>query len=111
MWSSLQNLLPKVAAKYNFRKTLDAIDVCRQFRGIAGDHLPKESAKNVTPKSYNNHVLTVTVGSSAWAQELHMRGHLIKDALNRKLGKNTVKKIRVLVADGKSVADGDIDGA
>lgn len=100
MWDSLQNLLPKAAAKYQFRRTLDAIEVCQQFRSLVPRFIPGESLKNTIPQSYRDRVLTVSVKNSAWAQQLHMRGHLIKDEINRKFGENTVKNLKIVISDG-----------
>lgn len=106
MWSSLQNLLPKAAAKYQFNRTLDAIEVCRQFRSLAPRFLPGECLKSVKTRSYKDRTLTLAVGNSAWAQQLHMRGHLIRDELNHLCGPNTVSRIRIVVADGQKEEDG-----
>jgi len=95
MWDSLQNILPGVAAKFHIKKTLAAIDVCREYRRLAPEMLPGESLQNTFPKSYSEKVLTIGVLNSAWAQQLHMHSHRIQKALNDKFGENTVKKIRI----------------
>ena len=107
MWDSLQNLLPRVAGKYHFKKALDAIEICREYRSLAPRFLPGESLKNAVPQSYRDHTLTVAVKNSSWAQEVQMRKHLFLDALNQKFGENAVKNIKILVSDGPAP---DYDG-
>ena len=97
MWDSLQNLLPVVAARYHFKKALDAIEICREYRSLAPRLLPGESLKNTTARSYKDRTLTLAVQSSAWAQELQMRKHLIQEAINQKFGEDTVRKIRIVM--------------
>lgn len=100
MWDSLQNLLPKIAVKYHFKKALEAIDVCREYRSLAPRLLRGDPLNNTTAKSYKDRVLILTVKNSIWAQELQMHSHLIQNAINQKLGEKTVEKIKILVADG-----------
>ncbi len=94
-WDSLQNILPKVAGKFNFKKTLDAIEVCQEYRNQAQKILPAESLKSTFPKSYENETLTIGVLNSAWAQQLLMHKHRIQQGINKKFGENTVKNVRI----------------
>jgi predicted nucleic acid-binding Zn ribbon protein len=99
MWNSLKDILPSVAKKYSMKRTLDAIDVCREYRSIAPKLLPKDALRNTHAKSYKDNTLTISVGSPVWAQEIHMRRHLLKDELNRRYGEDTVRNIRIMITD------------
>lgn len=99
MWDSLQNILPKVAGKYHFKKTLDALEICHEYRRLAPTILRGESLKNTFPKSYENRTLTVAALNSAWAQQLHMHKHRIQQAINQKYGENTVQKINIQITE------------
>jgi len=99
MWNSLKDILPGIAGKYQIKRTLDAIDVCREYRRLAPRILPKDSLANSFPKSYKDNTLTIAVGNPAWAQEIHMRRHLLQDEINRKYGENTVKNVRIMITD------------
>jgi predicted nucleic acid-binding Zn ribbon protein len=97
MWSSLQELLPRAAGKYKIGKTLKAIEVCREYRRIAGKVLPEQALQNTYPKSYKNGALTIGANNSSWAQNLHMHKESLKKSLENSLGKGTVKKIKIHV--------------
>jgi hypothetical protein len=99
MWNSLKDILPKVADKYRMHRTLNAIDVCREYRRIAPNMLPKDALANTFAKSYKDFTLTIAVGNPSWAQEIHMRRHLLKDEINRKYNDNIVKNIRIMITD------------
>jgi len=99
MWDSLQKILPGVAAKFHIKKTLDSIEVCREYRRLAETMLPGESARNTFPKSYSEKTLTIGALNSAWAQQLHMHSHRIQKALNQKFGEKTVQKVRIEISE------------
>jgi hypothetical protein len=99
MWNSLKDILPSVAAKFRMRGALDAIEICHEYRSIAPRLLPKDALKHTAAKSYKNCVLTITARSPIWAQEVHMRRHLLKDQINHKFGQDTVKKVRIVIAE------------
>jgi hypothetical protein len=99
MWNSLKDILPGVAGKFQIKRTLDAIDVCREYRRIAPGMLPKDVLSNTFAKSYKDFILTIAVGNPAWAQEIHMRRHLLKDEINKKYNDNIVKNVRIIITD------------
>lgn len=101
MWSSLQELLPRAAGKYKIEKTLKAIEVCREYRSIAETVLPERALENTYPKSYKNGALTISANNSSWAQHLHMHKENLKETLENRLGKGTIKKIKIHVGSPK----------
>ncbi|MBU0668383.1 DUF721 domain-containing protein [Patescibacteria group bacterium] len=99
MWDSIQNLLPKAAGKYNFAKALKAIEICKQYKKIAGETLPPAAAESTFPKSYKDAVLTLGALNSAWAQQLQMNKHRIHRALAEKFGSRAIKKIKIEITE------------
>lgn len=99
MWDSLQNILPKVAGKYHFAPSLNAIKICQEYRSITPHFLPENALKHTFPKSYAQQTLTIGVVNSAWAQQVQMNKHRIQQAINQKYGPHTIKKIRIDIVD------------
>ena len=53
-------------------------------------------SKNTEPISVEHGILTVSVSSSTWRQELVFKQQDIINQLNKKLGKNTIKEVRFI---------------
>lgn len=53
-------------------------------------------ARNTTPDRVEHGVLTVKTSSPAWRQELLFKKREIITALNRRIGKNTIREIRFI---------------
>jgi predicted nucleic acid-binding Zn ribbon protein len=101
MWDSLQNIIPKVANKYKFAKALKAIEICREYRNLAPRFLPAESSIHTDAKSYKDRTLTLTAVNSAWAEQIQRNKHRITEAINRKFGEETIKKINIQLSSGR----------
>lgn len=101
MWNNIQDLIPKAAGKYNFAKTLNAINICREYRSLADTYLPKLDGEKIQV-SYKDGVLTLKVENSALVQEINMKKHLIQDDLNNKFGPNKIKEIKIRLAQSDS---------
>jgi predicted nucleic acid-binding Zn ribbon protein len=99
VWNSFQKYIPKAAGKYNFTKTLKAIEVCQAYRKIASEYLPSEAQKYTFPKAYKNNILIIGALNSSWAQQVQISSHRIHRSLDEKFGKNVVKKIKVEIAE------------
>ncbi len=95
MWHNFQKYIPRAAGKYNFTQTLKAIEVCNACRELIEQHLPKEAAEKVTPRSYKDQVLTIGVPNSAWANRVQMVSHRIHRGLKDKFGEQSVGRIRI----------------
>ena len=95
MFTPFQKFISSAAKKYSFNKQLKAIEICHEYTRIARKILQPESEKYITPKSYENGALIVTVANSGWAQQLQMNKHKIQQSLNEKFGKKTVGKIKI----------------
>lgn len=99
MWDSFQNLLAGAAGKYNFRQTLKAIEVCREFRSLASKMIRPDASKNIFPKNFQDQTLTIGVYNSAWAQQLQLKKHLIQQELNKKFGKDSIQNLRIEMSE------------
>ncbi len=102
MFSPFQKHLVKAAGKYNFARTLRAIQVCQEYRSLAPKFLPPDALENTFPKSYENRTLTVGVYNSAWSQQVQMQKHHLLEALNQKFGTNAVAKIHIALSENAS---------
>jgi predicted nucleic acid-binding Zn ribbon protein len=72
---------------------LDDIEIWKLWNSAVG----KKIAKHARPSNIKNGVLTVKVSDSVWLQELEFMAETIKEKLNRKTQKHSVKKIRFKV--------------
>ena len=99
MWDSIQNLVPKVAGKYSFTRTLKAIEVCQEYRSLAPRLLKTDALNHTFAKSYEKNVLTIGVLNSVWAQKVQMNRHLIQDEINKKYGPRVIANIRIEMAE------------
>lgn len=108
MFSSFQNFLPKAAAKYGFQKQFKAIEICQEYRRIAKGLLPEKSDEETFPKSYDHNTLTIGVINSSWAQQLMMQKHKIIEEINKKYGVNTVKNLKIQMAEKREDLKADL---
>lgn len=99
MWHSLKDLIPKTAGKYHLKDTFKALEIFQAYRKVASSLLPKDWEENTFPQSYKDAVFTIGVKNSIWSQELTMQKHLIQEYINQQYGKNTVKKIKVILIE------------
>ncbi len=97
-WDAIQKLIPKVAGKYSFQRTLKSIEVCQEYRTLAPKILKPEALKNTFPKSYEKNTLTIGVLNSVWAQQIQMNQHRIQKGINDKYGPAAVANIRIEMA-------------
>mgnify|MGYP001171737439 CR=1 FL=1 len=61
-----------------------------------GEVVGEKISKNTEPISVEHGILTVTVSSPVWRQELVFKQREIINQLNIKLGKNTIKEVRFI---------------
>lgn len=89
--------IPKALAKYKMTRQARAALVCERFRSIAPDLLGKEVPAAVQPKFVKNHILTISVPSSLWAQKVIVKRHEILEKLNADVEGAQVDDIRTVV--------------
>ncbi|MFA6963191.1 MAG: DciA family protein [Patescibacteria group bacterium] len=88
---NLKNILNRSLAKRGLKKTLEGPLVCFYCAEWPGQPF--------TPVSYANGVLKVSVASSPAAAELQMVESELKEFLNKKTAKQTVRQIRIVVSN------------
>ena len=98
-WNNIQSILPKAAGKYNFAKTLKAIEVCQEYRKLAAKTLPMAALENTYPKTFKDQTLTIGVVSSQWAEKVQMNKHRIHQSLQKKFGERAIKNIRIVMVE------------
>ncbi|MBD3328638.1 DUF721 domain-containing protein [Candidatus Peregrinibacteria bacterium] len=94
-WVNIQDLIPKTAGKYHFKKTMDAIEVCREYRRIVPQILSQDALEKTKAKSYKDNTLTIAVPNSAWAQQIHINRVPLLQALQSKFGEQKIKDIKI----------------
>jgi hypothetical protein len=95
MFQSLQNLIPKTAARYGIAKEMKAAELCHNFRKLIPELFSNnESPNNISPAHLKESTLTINVTSPAWAQEVIIRKPKIIEAMNKKAGKEVIKNLR-----------------
>lgn len=96
MFEPFQDFLKKTANRYGLARQVDAAKICHDFREL----IPEIFKNKETPEAYikpayfKDSILTVSVDSPAWGQEVIMRKPEIIDALNQKAGKQAIKNLR-----------------
>lgn len=96
MYENIQNIIPRVAAKLQLKRTLTAIDVCNTYTKIAEEVLPPYVLDASKVKSFKDGILTVSAQNSSCAQLLHMHSHRIHQSLNEKFtAPLKIKKIKI----------------
>lgn len=96
-WINLQELIPKIANKYSFGRTLKALEIIHEYRSLAPRFLPEEALKNSTAHSYKDHLLTVHAGDSSTAQTIQIHKHQLLEEINKKYGAQIIREIRILI--------------
>ncbi|MCC7196829.1 DUF721 domain-containing protein [Candidatus Peregrinibacteria bacterium] len=99
MWENLTSLIPDAAKKYNFTRTLKAIEICQQFRSLSKNILPPNFEKHADARSFEEGTLTIEVYNSGWSQQVQMNKHKIQEAMNQKFGQEIIKNIRIKMAE------------
>lgn len=98
-FTPLQALLNKTAARYGIIKEFKAVQVCAAFESLLPDLFPQsqKAKEHIRAKFYKDHILTIAVPSSTWANEILTRKPQILERLNAKIpdqkGKPTIKDI------------------
>jgi predicted nucleic acid-binding Zn ribbon protein len=95
MYESFHKYIQQAASKYNFTKTLKAIDICNTYNKAAEELLPPRVAATTRAKSYKDGILTLTADNSSAAQLLHMHKHRLLEAIAKRAGQPKIKEIKI----------------
>lgn len=85
----------RAANRYGVGQQITAIEVCQNFRNLMPELFThKEAGQYISPAHYKNHVLTLNVANTAWAQEVLMRKPKIIEEMNKKAGKQIIRSLK-----------------
>ena len=93
----LNNIINQSLAKRGLKKTLDGPLVCFYCTEWPGQPF--------APISFANGILKVSVASSPAASELQMVESDLIEFLNKKAGRNTVRKVRIVVQNNTGISN------
>jgi len=86
----IKSILPKVLQKPEIRKQIEATQICKIADKIMSQTLGSKSAKALF---FRNSILQLRCSNSVVANEIQLRKERIRNEINEKLGKETVKNI------------------
>ena len=78
--------------KHGLKKGVNQNTAIVLWNEVVGEKI----SKNTEAISVEHGILTVTVSSAAWRQELVFKQQEIINQLNTKLGQNTIKEVRFI---------------
>jgi predicted nucleic acid-binding Zn ribbon protein len=90
---SLGTLLPAVLRELGLDETARVLRIAQRWEESLGSEL----AQRCRPQALRGDVLEVSVESSVWSQQLHLRIPEILEALRRVLGDDAPSKLRLRV--------------
>jgi len=87
----------KAKKKYKKAKSVDIDErtIMHLFSRSVRAEYGRQGEKNIIPVFYKNGIIFVRIQNSIWAQELWMNRGLFVENLNKKIGKNIVKNIKI----------------
>ena len=87
---------------------MKAAQICHHFRSLLPEIFKNtpEAADYIKAAHYKDNTLTVNVANSGWAQEVIIRKPKIIEAMNKKAGKEVIKKLQTQL--GPSGQCGDV---
>lgn len=94
-FTSIQQLIPKAARKHGIYGVMTAIRVCKKAEEAVNDIFKDRGHGRVKPKTFSKGVLKIQVPNSAWAQEVTLYRQKIIESVNEKIGKKSVKSIKL----------------
>ncbi|MDP2685395.1 MAG: DUF721 domain-containing protein [bacterium] len=97
MTISIKHLLNDSLQRSGVAKEVSAAMVCDEANKLIAQIMGNKVKKRAEAKYVKNNELSIAVLSSVVTQEIKMHEHELMEKLNKKIGKNVVKKIRFLV--------------
>lgn len=97
MFTSIQKIIPKAAAKLGVKREVEAALICEKYRKLAPRLIHTNALQHTFPKYYRRKTLTIGVENPAWAEQVvKSKGDLIT-GINTSLGKNIVTNVKTLI--------------
>lgn len=97
MITPLKNLLNDSLQRSGVAKEVSAAMVVDEANKLIGQIMGEKVKKRAEAKYVKNGELSIAVLSSVVTQEIKMHEHKLMEKLNKKIGKDVVKKVRFLV--------------
>jgi len=94
MLTSISGYLKKSINKAGINKQVEAAQICQFWQSAAEDIFGKDVAEKSQAIRFKNGAITVAVLSSVLAQEFKFKEDEIKENINKKAGRDIVRKIR-----------------
>jgi predicted nucleic acid-binding Zn ribbon protein len=96
MFEDMGSLLPKAVKRAGIHKQVDSAHIIEAAEKVFQSDLPEGVSRDLKPAFVRHSTLAVAVLSGAAAQELHFREDEILGAINKRLGREVVKKLKYL---------------
>lgn len=93
-FAGLKILLDQAINRAGLKGATDAAGVCDLWPKVISEKFGEEFGKKCEAIKFKDGVLSVRIFGSAFAQELELEKESVMDAINKKLGKNIVKRIK-----------------
>jgi hypothetical protein len=97
MFEPFQKLIIPASNRFGISKELNASYMCKIFRDIVPLVFPNipEIEKHISPQSFNETYIVVSVSGPGFAQEIMMKKNKIIKMFNEKAGKEAIKNLRI----------------
>lgn len=93
MWQQLKDLLPKRINHLGLAPQVDGATICRLWEKYANEAFFKTIMDNHEAISFRDGILNIAVANPIFGQEIKNQAGRIVSAINRELGKETVKRV------------------
>lgn len=99
MFEPFQQFIPKSINRYGLSHEFQAAEICHYFRTIMPEIFKThpDIKDFIAPAHFKNNTLTINAKNPAWAQEVIMRKEKIISEMNRRAGKEIIKKLRTKI--------------
>ena len=93
-FSSLQDFIPKIAAKYGLASESIAALVIARAQGFLQAAFPND-IDHIKAARFAQGVLWIATGNAVLSQEVQLKAHLLLQDLNQQFQEQKVKKVRI----------------
>ena len=74
---------------------IDEQTVMHLFARAVRDEYGRQGENNIVPKLYKNGTIFIAIHNAIWAQEIWLRREFFIKHLNKKIGNNIIKSIKI----------------
>lgn len=94
MFSPFQEALKYTINRHGMQQVVEASQVCAKFAQVKPDIFPEDPENQIIAKHFKDHILTIGVPDSVWANEVVNRQSKIISEVNAKYGTEVIQRIR-----------------